>query len=124
MTPAAKNLVYEVFVREFQDGPIPTLWADLLVTVDGLKAFHARRMGLRLVPDWPLTSMTKLLDEHVELRAQGALLVLGDADNLVEQVAAQPARRAVALDAFLRIQANLLVRGGAGRGDLSPDKSA
>ncbi|MCA9572222.1 MAG: 3-hydroxyacyl-[acyl-carrier-protein] dehydratase FabA, partial [Myxococcales bacterium] len=28
-------------------------------TVDGLKAFHARRCGLRLVPDWP---MDRLLD--------------------------------------------------------------
>ncbi len=35
-------------------GPVPTLFADLLCTVDGLKAFHCRRMGLRLVPDWPL----------------------------------------------------------------------
>ncbi|MEM9695730.1 MAG: polyketide synthase dehydratase domain-containing protein, partial [Myxococcota bacterium] len=32
----------------------PTLYADLLCTVDGLKAFYCRRMGLRLVPDWPL----------------------------------------------------------------------
>ena len=35
-------------------GRCPTLYADLLCTVDGLKAFHARRVGLRLVPDWPL----------------------------------------------------------------------
>jgi 3-hydroxymyristoyl/3-hydroxydecanoyl-(acyl carrier protein) dehydratase len=38
------------------DGPEPTVYADLLGTVDGLKAFHARRVGLRLVPDWPLSS--------------------------------------------------------------------
>jgi hypothetical protein len=38
------------------DGPVPTLYADLLCTVDGLKAFHARRVGLRLVPDWPSTT--------------------------------------------------------------------
>jgi acyl transferase domain-containing protein/3-hydroxymyristoyl/3-hydroxydecanoyl-(acyl carrier protein) dehydratase len=31
----------------------PTLYADLLCTVDGLKAFHARRVALELVPDWP-----------------------------------------------------------------------
>jgi hypothetical protein len=34
---------------------------DLLGTVDGLKAFHARRVGLRLVPDWPLTTRPELL---------------------------------------------------------------
>ena len=66
VTPTSKNLVYEVFVREFQDGPVPVLYADLLVTVDGLKAFYCRRMGLRLVPDWPLTSKTELLRNYVE----------------------------------------------------------
>jgi acyl transferase domain-containing protein/3-hydroxymyristoyl/3-hydroxydecanoyl-(acyl carrier protein) dehydratase len=53
-TPASKQVVYEVFVDEFVDGPTPTLYADLLGTVDGLKAFHCRRMALRLVPGWPL----------------------------------------------------------------------
>ena len=40
--------------RRGRRGPTPTLFADLLGTVDGLKAFHCGRMGLRLVPDWPL----------------------------------------------------------------------
>ncbi|MEB3222562.1 MAG: beta-ketoacyl synthase N-terminal-like domain-containing protein [Candidatus Sericytochromatia bacterium] len=53
-TPAARHVVYEVFVEEVHDGPFPTLWADLLVTVDGLKAFHCRKMGLRLVPGFPM----------------------------------------------------------------------
>lgn len=52
--PSSKLLVTEVFVEEVIAGPIPTLYADLLCTVDGLKAFHARRVGLELVPDWPL----------------------------------------------------------------------
>ena len=55
-TPASRRLVYEVFVEEVVAGPVPKLYADLLCTVDGLKAFHARRVGLELVPDWPLTS--------------------------------------------------------------------
>ncbi|MBK8286246.1 MAG: hypothetical protein IPK97_15955 [Ahniella sp.] len=55
VTPTSKLLVTEVFVEERQDGPIPTLFADLLCTVDGLKAFHARRVGLQLVPDWPMS---------------------------------------------------------------------
>ena len=54
VTPSSKHLVYEVFVSEVRSGPIPTVFADLLCTVDGRKAFHANRVGLRLVPDWPL----------------------------------------------------------------------
>ena len=55
VTPASSpQLVYEIFVAEVRAGPMPTVFADLLCTVDGLKAFHARRVGLRLVPDWPL----------------------------------------------------------------------
>ena len=52
--PSSKTLTYEIFVEEVVADPIPTLYADLLCTVDGLKAFHARRMAIRLVPDWPL----------------------------------------------------------------------
>jgi 3-hydroxymyristoyl/3-hydroxydecanoyl-(acyl carrier protein) dehydratase len=54
VTPASHELVYEVFVDEIVAGPEPTLYADVLCSVDGHKAFHARRVGLRLVPDWPL----------------------------------------------------------------------
>jgi len=54
VTPKSKRLVTEIFVEERHDGPIPTLYADLLCTVDGLKAFHARRVGVELVPDWPM----------------------------------------------------------------------
>lgn len=56
--PTSRELVYEVFVEEVHTGPIPRLYADLLCTVDGLKAFHAGRVGLQLVPDWPLSSHT------------------------------------------------------------------
>jgi 3-oxoacyl-(acyl-carrier-protein) synthase/3-hydroxymyristoyl/3-hydroxydecanoyl-(acyl carrier protein) dehydratase/1-acyl-sn-glycerol-3-phosphate acyltransferase len=51
--PTSRELSCELFVEEVQAGPIPTVYADLLGTVDGLKAFHARRVGLRLVPGWP-----------------------------------------------------------------------
>ncbi len=52
--PSSKLLTYEIFVDEVVGGPLPTLYADVLCTVDGLKAFHCRRLGVRLVPDWPL----------------------------------------------------------------------
>jgi len=63
--PGNRELIYEVFVEEFVAGPVPTLYADLLCTIDGLKAFHARRVGLQLVPDWPITSMPHLWDAPV-----------------------------------------------------------
>ncbi|WP_437653002.1 beta-ketoacyl synthase N-terminal-like domain-containing protein [Sorangium sp. So ce1182] len=66
VVPSSRLLTYEVFVEEVHDGPRPTVYADFLCTVDGLKAFHARRVGLRLSPDWPLTSAPELLDGHVE----------------------------------------------------------
>ncbi len=63
VTPASKRLVTEVFVEEISAGPLPTVYADLLCTVDGLKAFHARRVALQLVPDWPLRALPALLDD-------------------------------------------------------------
>ena len=66
VTPESKRIVYEVFIEEVIAGPTPTIYADLLCTVDGLKAFHARRAGQQLVPDWPLNSNPALLAGHVE----------------------------------------------------------
>jgi 3-hydroxymyristoyl/3-hydroxydecanoyl-(acyl carrier protein) dehydratase len=63
VTPESRLLVTEVFVEEMAAGPIPTVYADLLCTVDGLKAFHARRVALQLVPSWPLDAMPALLSE-------------------------------------------------------------
>ncbi|MGH9348357.1 MAG: beta-ketoacyl synthase N-terminal-like domain-containing protein, partial [Vicinamibacterales bacterium] len=60
VTPASRQLVYEVFVSEVVAEPLPTVFGDLLCTVDGLKAFHARRVGLRLAPDWPLEHWMQL----------------------------------------------------------------
>ena len=81
VTPQSKHLVYEVFVAEVSAGPIPTVWADLLVTVDGRKAFHAKRVGLRLVPDWPMEqwkhlgpAQTQLTGEPVPLRSLSGMV--------------------------------------------------
>ncbi len=60
VTPDSRVLTYEVFVVSVVAGPIPTLVADVLCTVDGLPAFHAARVGLRLVPDWPLEHWRRL----------------------------------------------------------------
>ena len=55
--PTARMLVYELFVDEVIDGSEPKLFVDLLCTIDGLKAFHCRRMGLELTPGCPLDEM-------------------------------------------------------------------
>ncbi|WP_320773308.1 hypothetical protein [Streptomyces sp. CRN 30] len=54
VTPRSRRVRYEVFVGGLTAGPRPALHADVLCTVDGLPAFHAEGVGLRLVPDWPL----------------------------------------------------------------------
>ena len=81
VTPTSKHLVYEVFVSSVIAGPVPTVFADLLCTVDGRKAFHARGVGLQLVPDWPLEhwqhlapAATQLTGEPVPLRSLAGLV--------------------------------------------------
>jgi len=69
VTPQSRELVYEVFVREVIAGPEPMLFADLLCTVDGLPAFHCRRMGLQLTPGWPMDLGVKELAGYVEPKA-------------------------------------------------------
>ncbi|MFZ5781267.1 MAG: beta-ketoacyl synthase N-terminal-like domain-containing protein [Pseudomonadota bacterium] len=56
------ELRYEVFVEEIVDGPTPMIFATLLCTCDGLKVFHCPRFGLRLVPDWPISTRQQWLD--------------------------------------------------------------
>jgi 3-hydroxymyristoyl/3-hydroxydecanoyl-(acyl carrier protein) dehydratase len=53
VSPASRELVLELFVEEVHDGPQPTVFVDFLGTVDGLKAFHCRRMGLWMVSGGP-----------------------------------------------------------------------
>ena len=64
-------LRYEVFVEEIVDGPNPTIYATLLCTCDGLKVFHCARFGLRLVPDWPVSTRRQWLDGAEEPRVVG-----------------------------------------------------
>ncbi|MGB6945776.1 MAG: beta-ketoacyl synthase N-terminal-like domain-containing protein [Bryobacteraceae bacterium] len=54
VTPDSTLLICDMFVDDFIDGPEPVLYADVLGTVDGLKAFHGRCIGLKLVPGNPL----------------------------------------------------------------------
>lgn len=55
VVPTSRELTYEIFVHRVVAGPEPAVYADILGTVDGVtKAVHGHRLGLRLVPDWPL----------------------------------------------------------------------
>jgi len=60
VTLSSGRLVYEVFVSGLSAGPVPTLHADVLVTVDGVKTLHVGRFGVQLVPDWPLAHWCEL----------------------------------------------------------------
>lgn len=61
--PTSKNLVYEVFVKEVVGGALPKVRADILVTVDGLKALHCDDVELELVVDWPMSDRPDLLGD-------------------------------------------------------------
>jgi acyl transferase domain-containing protein/3-hydroxymyristoyl/3-hydroxydecanoyl-(acyl carrier protein) dehydratase len=61
INPRTTRVAYEVHVEEVWDGPHPTVIADVVGFVDGHAAFHAHRIGVELVPDWPLTSMPALV---------------------------------------------------------------
>ncbi|MFI1801854.1 beta-ketoacyl synthase N-terminal-like domain-containing protein [Streptomyces sp. NPDC020379] len=53
-TPASRRLVYEVHVTGLSTGPDPVLYAEVMVSVDGVNAFHGQGMAVRLVRDTPL----------------------------------------------------------------------
>ncbi|HJN76685.1 MAG TPA: beta-ketoacyl synthase N-terminal-like domain-containing protein [Myxococcota bacterium] len=100
VTPTSRQLIYEVFIEEVIDGPVPTLYADLLCTViteDGtpMKAFHCRRMGIQLSPGWPMDSRPEVIDEASDTAAichyQGAEHRL-DHDALVACAWGRPSR--------------------------------
>ncbi|MCX7419730.1 MAG: beta-ketoacyl synthase N-terminal-like domain-containing protein [Planctomycetia bacterium] len=59
--PESKELTYEVIVHELQDGTEPTLFAEVICIVDGIRSFHCKRLGLQLKPDWPMYSRPELL---------------------------------------------------------------
>jgi 3-hydroxymyristoyl/3-hydroxydecanoyl-(acyl carrier protein) dehydratase len=90
-TPRSRLLVYELFVSEIVAGPHPALFADALCTVDGVKAFHARRLGLRLTPDWPLDHWRGLSAPSTQ--PAGELVRPERLGGLVGEPAARPAAR-------------------------------
>lgn len=76
INPQAKRVAYELYIEEVWDGPHPTVICDVLGFVDGKAAFHAHRLAVELVPDWPLTSMPEVWQGVVE-----PVLVATDAEG-------------------------------------------
>lgn len=70
------TLEYEIFVEDVIDGEMPEVYASLLCESDGFKVFQCRRFGLRLVPDYPLTTRQEFLPDGEEPRVVGP----GDSD--------------------------------------------
>ncbi|MFT6393077.1 MAG: 3-hydroxymyristoyl/3-hydroxydecanoyl-(acyl carrier protein) dehydratase, partial [Ilumatobacter sp.] len=66
INPQTDRVAYELYVEEIWDGPHPTIICDVLGFVDGKAAFHAHRVGVELVPGWPLTSMPEVWQHVVE----------------------------------------------------------
>ncbi len=62
--PESRQLVYEIFIDEEIVDEQPRIFAHVMCTIDGRKAFLCEHLGLQLVPDWPLSSMPELL-EHI-----------------------------------------------------------
>ena len=52
VTPASQELILEVFVRKLYNADEIRILADVLVTVDGLKALYAKELSLSLVPGY------------------------------------------------------------------------
>ena len=79
--PSSSVLTYELFVTSVAASPHPTLVADVLCSVDGVKAFLAEGLALRLVPDWPLEQWRRQggLTGHVESKpvARAGSVALG-----------------------------------------------
>ncbi|MGY9074145.1 MAG: beta-ketoacyl synthase N-terminal-like domain-containing protein [Acidimicrobiales bacterium] len=66
INPGSERVAYELHVEEVWSGPHPTVICDVLGYVDGKAAFHAHRIGVELVPGWPLTSVPELYEGVIE----------------------------------------------------------
>lgn len=79
------TLEYEIFIEDVVDGDEPEVYASLLCKSDGFKVFQCRRFGLRLVPDYPLTTKREYLEgfEGPRLVGPGDSDVRGDYEALL-----------------------------------------
>lgn len=75
ITPESKLMLCEIFVEEIVEGPEPILYAHVLGSVDGRKAFHCRRMAVRMAPGHPLDDEPQPApDPHAVAQVNGVRL--------------------------------------------------
>jgi 3-hydroxymyristoyl/3-hydroxydecanoyl-(acyl carrier protein) dehydratase len=67
--PGARKVVYELFIEGVSTTPVPTMHAQGLSTVDGLRAFHGGSSGGQLIPGYPIESRVRLLPKESDTRA-------------------------------------------------------
>ena len=67
--PGARKVVYELFIEDVNTAPVPTMHAQGLSTVDGLRAFHGGSTGGQLIPGFPMESRLRLLPKELDARA-------------------------------------------------------
>ena len=58
--PTSKQVVYELFINDVQLQPFPTVYMDILITVDGLKIFHLQHFAVTLTHEFLLTHHPEL----------------------------------------------------------------
>ena len=68
INPRSERVAYELHVEEIWDSPHPTIICDVLGFVDDRAAFHAHRIGVELVPGWPLDTMPEIHEGVLEPR--------------------------------------------------------
>ncbi len=66
INPQTSRVAYELHVEEIHSGPHPTIICDVVGFVDGAAAFHAHRVGVELVPGWPLSTRPELYEGFEE----------------------------------------------------------
>lgn len=74
INPRTERVAYELYIEEVWDGPHPTVICDVLGFVDGKPAFHAHRIGVELVPGWPLTTMPDVIERGIAATPSNAVV--------------------------------------------------
>lgn len=74
INPRTERVAYELYIEEVWDGPHPTVICDVLGFVDGKAAFHAHRIGVELVPGWPLTTMPEVIERGLATTPTDAVI--------------------------------------------------
>jgi 3-hydroxymyristoyl/3-hydroxydecanoyl-(acyl carrier protein) dehydratase len=79
IVPTNKEVIYELFIESLTNADHPAVVADVLITVDGVKAFHAHQQAIESVPreekimQKPKHPPFKLNREQLKIHASGKI---------------------------------------------------